>query len=132
MRKILCAAALERGLIRAASIFILAALTTAAAPSWPKELRVTPELLTFADNYGIALALERKCPSWRVDRVKASNVLAASGLPDDADKFPGPLHDRFMAAASKVEMLHQDRACDMAENLFGPNGVAVRGFMTRR
>ena len=118
--------------MRDALIVFLAALTAAAAPVAAKEPKVTPKLLTFADNYAIALALEQKCPSWRVDRAKASIVLAASGLPEDAFEAPGPLHDRFTAAADRVTTLHEDRACDMAENLFGPNGVGVRGLMKRR
>ncbi len=103
-----------------------------SSPAFATDIVVTPRLLIFTENYAIAIALEQRCPTWRMDRAKAAIALTMSGLPDDAYERPGPLHDRFMEAGAKVDRMDVDTACDAAEMLFGPDGTVSAGFMKKR
>jgi hypothetical protein len=113
-------------------VLALLLLIALSVPSAAKDKAIPEAILTFTDNYAMALGLEAACPTWRVDRAKAAMAIAISGLPDDAYQVPGPLHDRFMKAGMTAKSLSPELACDTAEMLFGPDGTGVPGFMKKR
>lgn len=90
----------------------------------------------YIKNYVFALAFEKACDSWRLDRLKAIVARSMFNLPDNAFDEGGPYRNEFLSEVSKIKTLISamdgDLACDVAQAMYGPRGDVVPNWMTRR
>jgi hypothetical protein len=119
-------------------IFVIAAGLGIPSASAKKEKPVSAEEAkhNYIKNYVFALAFEKACGSWRLDRLKAIVARSMFNLPDNAFDEGGPYREEFLSEASKVKTLISamdgDLACDVAQAMYGPRGEVVPNWMTRR